>query len=106
LTYKNLAPQSRTGGWAIFNCGLTGVNCIFLGKMNLCGEESFGTGSDHIREKDGLWAVLCWLSILAEKKLTVEEILKAHWKEFGRNYFTRYDYENVNYIIYLLFTLM
>ena len=67
--------------------------------MNLCGEESFGTGSDHIREKDGLWAVLCWLSILAEKKLTVEEILKAHWKEFGRNYFTRYDYENVNYII-------
>lgn len=65
------------------------------GKMSLCGEESFGTGSDHIREKDGVWAVLCWLSILAGRKQTVEEILKAHWTEYGRNYFTRYDYEQV-----------
>lgn len=63
--------------------------------MSLCGEESFGTGSDHIREKDGLWAVLCWLSILAGRKQTVEEILKSHWSEYGRNYFTRYDYEQV-----------
>jgi len=63
--------------------------------MSLCGEESFGTGSDHIREKDGVWAVLCWLSILAGRKQTVEEILNAHWSEYGRNYFTRYDYEQV-----------
>ena len=69
--------------------------------ISVCGEESFGTGSFHIREKDGLWAVLCWLSILAdknqgsEKLISVEEIVKNHWKEFGRNYYQRYDYENL-----------
>jgi phosphoglucomutase len=68
----------------------------------ICGEESFGTGSNHIREKDGLWAVLAWLSILAAKNATpgkplvsVEEIVKSHWKTYGRNYYCRYDYENV-----------
>lgn len=53
----------------------------------------FRTGSDHIREKDGIWAILAWLSIIEHKKKSVEEILKEHWKEYGRNYFTRYDYE-------------
>lgn len=59
------------------------------GRLSLCGEESFGTGSDHIREKDGLWAALAWLSVLAAKGQGVEDILKAHWAQFGRNYFTR-----------------
>lgn len=69
----------------------------------LCGEESFGTGSDHVREKDGLWAVLAWLSILAEANRTtavgsligVEEIVRRHWATYGRNYYCRYDYEGV-----------
>jgi phosphoglucomutase len=72
------------------------------GKCSVCGEESFGTGSDHVREKDGLWAVLAWLSILAfrnkdvpvgGKKVTVEQIVSEHWAEYGRNFFSRYDYE-------------
>ncbi|KAF1779950.1 Nucleotide-diphospho-sugar transferase [Phytophthora cactorum] len=68
----------------------------------ICGEESFGTGSNHIREKDGMWAVLAWLSILASKQVegaplvTVEDIVRDHWKKFGRNYYCRYDYENVD----------
>lgn len=69
----------------------------------LCGEESFGTGSDHVREKDGLWAVLAWLSILAHKNkdtavgslVGVDQITRSHWKEFGRNFYCRYDYEGV-----------
>jgi len=65
----------------------------------ICGEESFGTGSSHIREKDGTWAVLCWLSILASKNpneysVTVSNIVNQHWQQFGRNYYSRYDYEN------------
>jgi phosphoglucomutase len=75
-------------GWKFFG------NLMDAGRLSLCGEESFGTGSDHIREKDGLWAVLAWLSILAVRQMTVEEILKSHWNKFGRNFFTRYDYEN------------
>ncbi|CAH0589250.1 unnamed protein product [Chrysodeixis includens] len=74
-------------GWKYFG------NLMDAGRLSLCGEESFGTGSDHIREKDGLWAALAWLSVLAAKGQSVEEILKAHWAQFGRNYFTRYDYE-------------
>jgi phosphoglucomutase len=68
----------------------------------ICGEESFGTGSNHVREKDGMWAVLAWLSILASKQVegaplvSVEDIVKAHWSEYGRNYYCRYDYENVD----------
>uniref|UniRef100_A0A8C6Q9I6 Phosphoglucomutase 1 n=1 Tax=Nothobranchius furzeri TaxID=105023 RepID=A0A8C6Q9I6_NOTFU len=77
-------------GWKFFG------NLMDAGKLSLCGEESFGTGSDHIREKDGLWAVLAWLSILATRKQSVEEIMKDHWQKFGRNFFTRYDYEEVN----------
>ncbi|MBN2808299.1 MAG: alpha-D-glucose phosphate-specific phosphoglucomutase, partial [Deltaproteobacteria bacterium] len=61
----------------------------------ICGEESFGTGSDHVREKDGLWAVLFWLNLMAVKKLSVKEIVAQHWQRFGRNYYSRHDYEEV-----------
>lgn len=76
-------------GWKFFG------NLMDADKVTLCGEESFGTGSNHVREKDGLWAVLCWLNILAAKKQSVEAIVKAHWAEFGRNVYSRHDYENV-----------
>jgi len=68
----------------------------------ICGEESFGTGADHVREKDGMWAVLAWLQILAKKTeaagklVSVEDVANEHWKEYGRNYYTRYDYEGVD----------
>ncbi|XP_054153797.1 phosphoglucomutase-1-like [Oppia nitens] len=75
-------------GWKFFG------NLMDAQKCSLCGEESFGTGSDHIREKDGLWAVLAWLSVLANTKISVEELLINHWNKYGRNFFTRYDYEN------------
>merc|ERR1712014_297015 len=68
----------------------------------ICGEESFGTGADHVREKDGMWAVLAWLQILAaktsqaKKLVSVEDVANAHWAEYGRNYYARYDYEGVD----------
>ncbi|XP_060702072.1 phosphoglucomutase-like protein 5 [Hemiscyllium ocellatum] len=77
-------------GWKFFG------NLMDAGKCSLCGEESFGTGSDHIREKDGLWAVLAWLSIIAARKRSVEEIVKEHWARFGRNYYCRFDYEDID----------
>lgn len=70
--------------------------------ITICGEESFGTGSTHIREKDGLWAILAWLSILADKNIAdqplvdVKDVVIDHWKTYGRNYYSRYDYENVD----------
>ncbi|XP_076018383.1 phosphoglucomutase-1-like [Genypterus blacodes] len=70
-------------------------NLMDAGLLSLCGEESFGTGGDHIREKDGLWAVLAWLSILAARRQSVEDVLREHWLKYGRNYFTRFDYEDV-----------
>ncbi len=76
-------------GWKFFG------NLLDDKRITLCGEESFGTGSDHIREKDGLWAVLCWLNILAERNQSVEDIVRQHWAEYGRNYYTRHDYENI-----------
>jgi phosphoglucomutase len=76
-------------GWKFFG------NLLDAGKATLCGEESFGTGSNHIREKDGLWAVLFWLNILAVKKQSVEAIVKEHWATYGRNYYSRHDYEAV-----------
>ncbi len=76
-------------GWKFFG------TLLDANQATLCGEESFGTGSNHIREKDGLWAVLCWLNILAEKRQSVAEIVLAHWQQFGRNYYTRHDYEAV-----------
>ncbi|MCA3508550.1 MAG: alpha-D-glucose phosphate-specific phosphoglucomutase [Rhodobacter sp.] len=74
-------------GWKFFG------NLLDAGKVTLCGEESFGTGSDHVREKDGLWAVLMWLNILAVRKQSVAEILTSHWSSFGRNYYSRHDFE-------------
>ena len=65
------------------------------GKVTLCGEESFGTSSSHVREKDGLWAVLFWLNILAIKRQSVEQIIKRHWLQFGRNVYSRHDYEDL-----------
>jgi phosphoglucomutase len=76
-------------GWKFFG------NLLDADRATLCGEESFGTGSNHIREKDGLWAVLFWLNILAIEKRPVSEIVHQHWQEFGRNYYTRHDYEAV-----------
>ncbi len=77
-------------GWKFFG------NLLDAGKVTLCGEESFGTGSDHVREKDGLWAVLFWLNLLAVRKESVQEIITAHWRSYGRNYYSRHDYEAVN----------
>ena len=74
-------------GWKFFG------NLMDAGKVTLCGEESFGTGSSHVREKDGLWAVLFWLNILAKRRLPVEEIVHLHWTEYGRNVYSRHDYE-------------
>ncbi|NWS48552.1 PGM1 protein, partial [Probosciger aterrimus] len=85
-----IALYETPTGWKFFG------NLMDANKLSLCGEESFGTGSDHIREKDGLWAVLAWLSILATRKQSVEDIMKDHWQKYGRNFFTRYDYEEVD----------
>lgn len=76
-------------GWKFFG------NLLDAGRITLCGEESFGTGSDHVREKDGLWAVLFWLNVIAARGESVEAIVRAHWARFGRTYYTRYDYEAV-----------
>ena len=75
--------------------GSSSATCSTPAASRLCGEESFGTGSDHVREKDGLWAVLFWVDILAARTRPVEAILHEHWREFGRNYYTRHDYEEV-----------
>ncbi len=77
-------------GWKFFG------NLLDAGKITLCGEESFGTGSDHVREKDGLWAVLFWLNILAVRGVPVAEILRRHWRQFGRDYYSRHDYEAID----------
>lgn len=77
-------------GWKYFG------NLLDAGKITLCGEESFGTGSDHVREKDGLWAILFWLNLLAVRNLSVAEILHQHWREFGRNVYARHDYEEID----------
>lgn len=77
-------------GWKFFG------NLLDAGRVTLCGEESAGTGSDHVREKDGLWAVLLWLNILAVRKMSVKEVLQDHWQTYGRNYYSRHDYEAVD----------
>ena len=76
-------------GWKYFG------NLLDAGKITLCGEESFGTGSNHLREKDGLWAALFWLNILAVRQQSVAAIVQQHWQTFGRNYYSRHDYENL-----------
>jgi phosphoglucomutase len=85
----NIPCYETPTGWKFFG------NLMDADKVTLCGEESFGTGSNHVREKDGLWAVLCWLNIIAVKKLSTEEIVKAHWAEYGRNVYSRHDYEAI-----------
>ncbi|KIQ03061.1 phosphoglucomutase [Agrobacterium tumefaciens] len=77
-------------GWKFFG------NLLDAGKVTVCGEESFGTGSNHVREKDGLWAVLFWLNIVAARKESVKDIVTQHWAEYGRNYYSRHDYEEVD----------
>lgn len=76
-------------GWKYF------INLMDSNRISFCGEESFGTGASHIREKDGIWATLFWLSIIAEKRTSVKEIALSHWKKYGRNYYLRNDYENI-----------
>jgi phosphoglucomutase len=77
-------------GWKFFG------NLMDAGKATLCGEESAGTGSDHVREKDGLWAILLWLNVLAVRKQSVAQIMTEHWTEYGRHYYSRHDYEGVD----------
>jgi phosphoglucomutase len=77
-------------GWKFFGALLD------AGRVTLCGEESAGAGSDHVREKDGLWAVLLWLNILAVRGISVDDLVRDHWARFGRNYYVRHDYEGVS----------
>jgi phosphoglucomutase len=77
-------------GWKFFG------NLLDAGRVTICGEESAGTGSNHVREKDGLWAVLLWLNILASRRQGVDEIVREHWATYGRNYYTRHDYDEVD----------
>jgi phosphoglucomutase len=77
-------------GWKFFG------NLLDAGKVTICGEESAGTGSNHVREKDGLWAVLLWLNILAARRLSVAQIVREHWRIHGRNFYSRHDYEDLN----------
>ena len=85
-----IASYETPTGWKFFG------NLLDAGKVTLCGEESYGTGSDHVREKDGLWAVLYWLNILAATGQPVETLVRAHWEKFGRNFYSRHDYEAID----------
>ncbi len=87
---RGLDCYATPTGWKFFG------NLLDTGRATLCGEESAGTGSDHIREKDGLWAVLMWLNLLAHKRCPVADVMAAHWREFGRDYYSRHDYEEVD----------
>ena len=86
---KGLDCYETPTGWKFFG------NLLDAGRITICGEESAGTGSDHVREKDGLWAVLLWLNVLAARKQSVAEVMNGHWREYGRNYYSRHDYEAV-----------
>ncbi len=85
----NLGYYEVPTGWKYF------VNLMDSKRITLCGEESFGTGSSHIREKDGIWAVLFWLSIIAKTGMSVEQITRDHWKKYGRSYYLRFDFEGL-----------
>ncbi|MFI3188091.1 alpha-D-glucose phosphate-specific phosphoglucomutase [Crenothrix sp. D3] len=85
----NIPCYETPTGWKFFG------NLLDAGKITLCGEESFGTGSDHVREKDGLWAVLFWLNLVAKKRQSVADIVHEHWQKFGRDIYCRHDYEAV-----------
>ncbi|CAL1154115.1 unnamed protein product [Cladocopium goreaui] len=103
---KNIPCFEVPTGWKFFGNLMDSGTSYFPGKETytpfICGEESFGTGADHVREKDGMWAVMAWLQILAKKTeaagklVSVEDVANAHWKEYGRNYYARYDYEGVD----------
>lgn len=84
-----IACYETPTGWKFFG------NLMDDGRVSLCGEESFGTGSDHVREKDGVWAVLMWLNIMAVTGKSVPEIMQDHWAKFGRNYYSRHDFEAI-----------
>ena len=86
---KGIECYETPTGWKFFG------NLLDAGKITLCGEESFGTGSNHVREKDGLWAVLFWLNILAVRRQTVADIVLDHWTQYGRDVYTRHDYEGI-----------
>ncbi|TDL83753.1 alpha-D-glucose phosphate-specific phosphoglucomutase [Palleronia sediminis] len=86
---RGMVCYATPTGWKFFG------NLLDDGRITLCGEESAGTGSDHIREKDGLWAVLLWLNILAATGKGVNALMEAHWREFGRNYYSRHDFEGI-----------
>lgn len=77
-------------GWKFFG------NLLDAGRITFCGEESFGTSSDHVREKDGIWAVLCWLNIIAARNESVAQVIEDHWQTYGRTYYTRHDYEEID----------
>jgi len=77
-------------GWKFFG------NLLDAGRITFCGEESFGTSSDHVREKDGIWAVLCWLNIIAARHESVAQVVESHWQAYGRTYYTRHDYEEID----------
>ena len=92
-----VSNQTGATGWKFFG------NLMDAGRLSICGEESFGTGSDHIREKDGIWAIVAWLNILAaankkspNKLIGINEILVEHYEKYGRSFFSRYDYEEVS----------
>ncbi len=87
-SYKISCYETPTG-WKFFG------NLLDAGKITLCGEESFGTGSNHVREKDGLWAILFWLNLIAKKRQSVADIVHEHWQKFGRDIYCRHDYEAV-----------
>ena len=87
---RGLECYATPTGWKYFG------TLLDAGRVSICGEESAGTGADHVREKDGLWAVLMWLNILAERGMTVSDIMAAHWAEYGRNFYSRHDYEAVD----------
>jgi len=103
---KGIACFEVPTGWKFFGNLMDSGTHYFPDKKTytpfICGEESFGTGADHVREKDGMWAVLAWLQILAKKTeaagklVTVEDVANEHWREYGRNYYARYDYEGVD----------
>jgi phosphoglucomutase len=85
----NIPCYETPTGWKFFG------NLLDAGKITLCGEESFGTGSNHVREKDGLWAVLFWLNLIAKRRLSVADIVHEHWQKFGRDIYCRHDYEAI-----------
>lgn len=86
---KGWSAYETPTGWKFFG------SLMDADKITFCGEESFGAGSNHIREKDGLWAILYWLNILAKKNLSIAQVVQNHWREYGRHYYSRHDYEGV-----------